>query len=931
MLNGSGIGIGAGRGAGPSSLANVGGNGVALVTSGGVLDLNSTTSGINVGGNGVNGALTVNNGGTVLAGTGLTVGTATTASGTIYGGTGELNIGAGGVVRVNNPLLTGYDITIGSANASIGGPSSAASGQAIVSGTGALLDGNGAGIAVGSLSSGSLLISQGGSAVSGTPDGGIFSALSIGREANGSVTVTDKGSTLTANGFAYVGRAGTGSLVIENQASLGIGLDGKGNGGLSIGGAGLGNGNPLYVGGTGTALVTSGGTVFSTQSIDVGENGVDGTLTVNNGGTVETGQSLLLGNTVTVAAGGTIISSSGTTVVASATAQTGYGLINVGPGGTLKVDGAGGGAPGTPTIVIGAGTGSSGDLNVSGAGALVSNAGGFQVGGAAYGSLTIQSGGTVITSPGTVAGLVGAEIGAGTGSDGSNANVTGNGSDWQIGGKLVIGDAAAGSLAITAGGTVTASDADIGVQASGSGNLSIAGAASNLMLTGQLTVGDGSSAELSILGGGMVSATNADIGLNAGSTGNVDIEGAGSHLDIANDLNIGDAGVGVLTLGNGTELTVGNNLVIGANGVLNQFGGSIDPSTITIVSGGRQGGHGTSTASVMISNAGTLFASAGTETVITPLITAPSGKSGVLEFDTGGNLLLNVTSVDATQSVTFTDSTGILTIGTIGGFAAPIVGVIAGDTIIVQGKSIASDSFNPSTHVLTLFDGSSATIGTLKLGPSVDGSAILANGTGGLGVAPCFAAGTRISTERGEVAVEDLRMGDRVQTVGSAPSQPVTWIGHRSVDCTRHPKPHLVHPVRVAIGAFGPGRPSRELWLSPDHAVYIGDVLIPVKYLINGASIAQVPMDQVTYFHVELPQHAVLLAENLPAESYLDTGDRSNFANSDGPVALYPDFASRVWDAEGCAPLVVTGPELEAAQRWVNGLAGQAARTATAA
>jgi hypothetical protein len=75
----------------------------------------------------------------------------------------------------------------------------------------------------------------------------------------------------------------------------------------------------------------------------------------------------------------------------------------------------------------------------------------------------------------------------------------------------------------------------------------------------------------------------------------------------------------------------------------------------------------------------------------------------------------------------------------------------------------------------------------------------------------------------------------------------------------------------------------------------------------------------------------VLLAENLPAESYLDTGDRSNFANSDGPVALYPDFASRVWDAEGCAPLVVTGPELEAAQRWVNGLAGQAARTATAA
>jgi hypothetical protein len=44
----------------------------------------------------------------------------------------------------------------------------------------------------------------------------------------------------------------------------------------------------------------------------------------------------------------------------------------------------------------------------------------------------------------------------------------------------------------------------------------------------------------------------------------------------------------------------------------------------------------------------------------------------------------------------------------------------------------------------------------------------------------------------------------------------------------------------------------------------------------------------------------------LLAESYLDTGDRANFANGDGPVALYPDFASRVWDAAGCAPLVTS-------------------------
>jgi hypothetical protein len=85
-----------------------------------------------------------------------------------------------------------------------------------------------------------------------------------------------------------------------------------------------------------------------------------------------------------------------------------------------------------------------------------------------------------------------------------------------------------------------------------------------------------------------------------------------------------------------------------------------------------------------------------------------------------------------------------------------------------------------------------------------------------------------------------------------------------------------------------------------------------------------VPRDSVTYYHVELPQHSVLLADGLPVESYLDTGDRANFANNAGSTNLHPDFASRVWDAAGCAPLIVSGPLLHAARRWVNNLAQKA-------
>ena len=123
--------------------------------------------------------------------------------------------------------------------------------------------------------------------------------------------------------------------------------------------------------------------------------------------------------------------------------------------------------------------------------------------------------------------------------------------------------------------------------------------------------------------------------------------------------------------------------------------------------------------------------------------------------------------------------------------------------------------------------------------------------------------------------MEDLREGDLVPTVLGHGSTPIVWIGHRHVDCSRHPKPETVWPVRIRAGAFGPLCPSRDLWLSPDHALYVLDVLIPVKYLVNGHSIARVPVDAITYYHIELPQHDVVLAEGLPVESYLDVGDEA--------------------------------------------------------
>ena len=149
---------------------------------------------------------------------------------------------------------------------------------------------------------------------------------------------------------------------------------------------------------------------------------------------------------------------------------------------------------------------------------------------------------------------------------------------------------------------------------------------------------------------------------------------------------------------------------------------------------------------------------------------------------------------------------------------------------------------------------------------------------------------------------------------------PVRWTGWRAIDCALHPKPMLVWPVRVRAGAFGPRLPRVDLWLSPDHCIYLNGVMIPVKELINDTTIERIPVDEVTYYHVEFESHAVVLAEALEVESYLDTDGRANFANGGGVMRLFPDFATLsedaafLWESLAYAPRQIVGPEIDAAR-----------------
>jgi hypothetical protein len=178
--------------------------------------------------------------------------------------------------------------------------------------------------------------------------------------------------------------------------------------------------------------------------------------------------------------------------------------------------------------------------------------------------------------------------------------------------------------------------------------------------------------------------------------------------------------------------------------------------------------------------------------------------------------------------------------------------------------------------------------------------------------APCYCRGTMISTLRGEVAVEDMAIGDRVVTAAGR-LRSIRWIGHRTYDGRFIAGNREVLPIRVAAGALAEGLPRRDLWVSPEHALFLDGVLVPVRLLINGVSISQAEsVERVDYFHIELETHDVIVAEGAPAETFLNSdGCRAVFHNAGEYAALYPEDSAP--SSRFCAPRLGAGSaELEA-------------------
>ncbi len=359
----------------------------------------------------------------------------------------------------------------------------------------------------------------------------------------------------------------------------------------------------------------------------------------------------------------------------------------------------------------------------------------------------------------------------------------------------------------------------------------------------------------------------------------------------------------------------------------------VDPGAYWDLSGRSTFGAGST-----LTNDGTLVPALGDTIIVSTSIVADSGKHGTIDVGQGATVSL-LGPVASSQLANFNAPGGLLQLGDTNDFFANINGFTQGDTINLV--NLLANQAHLFGNSLTITSGGIEVAELTLAGDYTGANFFVSTDTvlGGTDITtdfvPCFLAGTRISTERGQVAVEDLRKGDMLHVVTGRRSVPITWIGYRRVDCTRYADPRKVWPVRISAGAFGRNRPGRDLYLSPDHSIYIGTSLIPVKLLINGSTIAQVQMPRVTYYHVELECHDVIISEGLPTESYLDTGDLANFSNGGKAIAPKPNFsrlpahgdaASMIWEAEGCAPLVVTGPEVAAARVALERIAAQLER-----
>jgi len=172
--------------------------------------------------------------------------------------------------------------------------------------------------------------------------------------------------------------------------------------------------------------------------------------------------------------------------------------------------------------------------------------------------------------------------------------------------------------------------------------------------------------------------------------------------------------------------------------------------------------------------------------------------------------------------------------------------------------------------------------------------------------AVCFAAATWIKTDQdAETLIENLAVGDLVLTADHG-LQPIRWISARRLSALELAANPNLRPIRIRVGALGPGLPRAALVVSPQHRMLVRskvaecmfgktEVLVAAKLLlsIDGISVAQ-DLKEVTYYHFLCDHHEVVFAQGSPSESLYAGPEALNAltrASREEIFTIFPDLA----------------------------------------
>jgi hypothetical protein len=861
---------------------------------------------------------TLTNGETLDVAKGVVFAYAKTAEAVNWSGGGTVTLDVEGQITASGSGARGLDTDSGSLPDGSSLTVNVSSGASIITADDSIrVDGN--------IASGTVNITNAGDIVSGNynTSTGAITGTNTGQgidlqditSASTSVTITNQAGAVIGSGDSDAIHAG-GTITVNNSGKIIAQNDSNAAGSKN----------------DGVNLETSGGTVnnFSTGTIVGAHAGITGNvptsgstaITINNSGSI-TGQ---------LGSGINIDLPDGTTSTAGFTTTT---VVNNSTGtitGTAGVDSGG-------TSIDGDGVDVDGVVNIQ-------NAGTIQALGTSAGTLNeaITVGGGTIVNSGTIESTQRAITLDNSNDENAYAATTINNSGLIDGGDgqaisitdtfadsitntttgRIVGDIlnGAGSDTISNGGTI---DGNITFGLTSSTVTDGADTITNMgTIEGNVAFGSGNDVFNAYTGSTTTGTIDGGTGAN---TFNLDGTGTGT-LQGVTDFQTLDVNGGTWTVADTEAFSTGTTI---ASGATVQLGSGSTTGTLATPAIADNGSlivdHSDTVTLSGVSGSGTI-----TQSGTGKLDLGANTFTGGVTIDSG-TVDLSSSTAAGTGAITFapgasaalTIDAGVDPTNTIKGFAS-------GDTINLTGYNAATTTtdFDSTTDVLTVTDGTHTD--TLRLSGDYSGEYFHAtSSSSGVVISEnnsvaCYCRETRILTASGEVAVEDLKIGDLLITL-SGERRAIKWIGKRSYSGRFANANRGVLPICFKAGSLDGRLPARDLWISPKHAMFIDGVLIAAEQLVNGVSIVQAErVDMVEYFHIELDTHDIIIAEGAASETFVDDASRAMFHNAREFKSLYPHEVAT--DALYCAPRIGDGSKLQEVRTKLNALAGMSVAAA---